>query len=168
MQLNSKLYKSIKVKVDFAGGASARAEESKEGNVQEGAGFGISHLSGGQKTVVVVALIFAVLKLDPAPYYILDEFDHALDAQYRTAIASMINELSAKSQFLVTTFKPEMIRSADAKIFEVTFRAKKSAIVEINRERALKIVNASPAIKAEEGVVKNQSQTSESASEQNI
>ena len=42
--------------------------------------FGLSHLSGGQKTVVVVALIFAVLKLDAAPFYILDEFDHALDA----------------------------------------------------------------------------------------
>ena len=40
---------------------------------------GLTHLSGGQKTVVVVALIFAVLKLDAAPFYILDEFDHALD-----------------------------------------------------------------------------------------
>ena len=165
MQLNSKLYKSIKVKVDFATGASARAEESKGGDGQEGAGFGISHLSGGQKTVVVVALIFAVLRLDPAPYYVLDEFDHALDAQYRAAISELINELSSKSQFLVTTFKPEMIRNAQAKIFEVTFRAKKSAIVEINRERALKIVNASPAVKAEDNV-KIQSQTSES--EQNI
>jgi len=50
-------------------------------NVVEGpAGFGLSHLSGGQKTVVVVSLIFAVLKLDAAPFYILDEFDHALDS----------------------------------------------------------------------------------------
>ena len=38
-----------------------------------------------------------------------------------------------------------MIRSASAKIFEVTFRAKKSAIVEINQEKALKIVKAAPA-----------------------
>jgi len=49
----------------------------------------------------------------------------------------LITELASKSQFLVTTFKPEMIRAAQAKIFEVTFRAKKSAIVEINQERAL-------------------------------
>ena len=84
-----------------------------------------------------MALIFAVLKLDAAPFYILDEFDHALDAQYRASIASLINELSSKSQFLITTFKPEMIRAAEAKIFEVIFRAKKSAIVEINKERAL-------------------------------
>jgi len=60
-----------------------------------------------------------------------------------------------------------MIRTAQAKIFEVTFRAKKSAIVEINRERALKIVNASPAVKAEEGVNK-ESQQSENASEASI
>lgn len=93
---------------------------------------------------MVVALIFAVLKLDPAPFYILDEFDHALDAQYRAAIAVLINDLSARSQLLITTFKPEIIRTASAKLFEVTFRAKKSAIVEINKDRALKIVNAQP------------------------
>ena len=73
--------------VDFTGKAPRRhAEESKEGGParanqdQNQVPDGLSHLSGGQKTVVIVALIFAVLKLDPAPYYILDEFDHALDA----------------------------------------------------------------------------------------
>ena len=119
--------------------AEAAAEEAKV----EG-GYGLSHLSGGQKTVVVAALIFAVLKLDPAPFYILDELDHALDPQYRAQIALLINELSAQSQFLITTFKPEIIRSASAKIFEVSFKAKKSAIIEINQERALKIVKAAP------------------------
>ena len=93
---------------------------------------------------MVVSLIFAVLKVDAAPFYILDEFDHALDVQYRAAIASLINELSRKSQFLITTFKPEMIRVTQAKIFEVTFRAKKSAMVEIDRDRALRIVKAAP------------------------
>ena len=40
----------------------------------------LEHLSGGQKSVVVVALIFAALKMESAPFYILDEFDHALDS----------------------------------------------------------------------------------------
>ena len=57
--------------------------------------LGLSHLSGGQKTVVVVALIFAVLKMEAAPFYILDEFDHALDSCYRSAIAKLIIELSS-------------------------------------------------------------------------
>ncbi len=51
----------------------------------------MAQLSGGQKTVVVVAMIFAVLKMSAAPFYILDEFDHALDVQYRSAIATLIN-----------------------------------------------------------------------------
>ena len=103
--------------------------------------FGLSHLSGGQKTVVVASLIFSVLKLDPAPFYIFDEFDHALDGQYRAAIAEIIRELSSQSQFLITTFKPELIRGSQAKMFEVTFRAKKSSIVQIDEAKALKIVN---------------------------
>ena len=70
-----------------------------------------------------------MLKLDAAPFYILDEFDHALDSKYRASIASLINGLSNKSQFLITTFKPEMILAAQAKIFEVIFRARKSTIV---------------------------------------
>ena len=88
-----------------------------------------------------MALIFAVLKLDAAPFYILDEFDHALDAQYRASIACLINELSSKSQFLITTFKPEMIRAAEAKIFEVVVRAHKSNLIEINSDRAIEIIN---------------------------
>ena len=111
---------------------------------QEGAqtSFGLSHLSGGQKTVVVASLIFSVLRLDPAPFYIFDEFDHALDSQYRAAIAELIRELSQQSQFLITTFKPELIRGSQAKMFEVIFRAKKSSIVQIDEQKALSIVNA--------------------------
>jgi structural maintenance of chromosome 3 (chondroitin sulfate proteoglycan 6) len=44
--------------------------------------------------VVAVAMIFAVLKMEAAPYYILDEFDHALDSQFRGAIAGLIEDLS--------------------------------------------------------------------------
>lgn len=101
---------------------------------------------------MVVALIFAVLKLDAAPFYILDEFDHALDSQYRASIANVINELSTKSQFLITTFKPEMIRTVEAKIFEVTFKAKKSAIVQIDSDRAMNIVNHSGQTRASQAL----------------
>lgn len=158
MSINSKIYKSIKVKVDFGTAASRNAEaaemeeENKEGGVEGGDVItGLSHLSGGQKTVVVVSLIFAVLKLEPAPFYILDEFDHALDSQYRSSIASLIAELSSRSQFLITTFKPELIRAAQAKLFEVRFHGKKSAIKEITKDQALSIVRAAPddVIKAE-------------------
>lgn len=102
---------------------------------------GLQHLSGGQKTVVIVALIFAVLKMEAAPFYILDEFDHALDSQYRRAIASLIKQLSSKSQFLITTFKPDLIETlADAKMFEVSFKNKQSGLKVIDQARALAIL----------------------------
>lgn len=120
------------MQVDF--GAKA-AESSIDG-------VGLNHLSGGQKTVVVVALIFSVLKMEAQPFYILDEFDHALDSQYRKAIANLVKELSAKSQFLISTFKPDLIESIiDAKIFEVSFKNKQSKLQLIDKSRALEILN---------------------------
>ena len=70
-----KIFENMQVYVDFKG--EDNQNESVDNN------RGLQHLSGGQKTVVVVALIFAVLKIEAAPFYILDEFDHALDSQYR-------------------------------------------------------------------------------------
>lgn len=99
----------------------------------------VQQLSGGQKTVVAVAMIFAVLKMESAPYYILDEFDHALDTQYRKAIASLIEELSKKSQFLITTFKPELLE-IPASIFEVRYRSRSSKVIAIDRGQAADIL----------------------------
>lgn len=49
-------------------------------------------LSGGQKTVVALALIFAIQRCDPAPFYLFDEIDAALDPQYRTTVAKMLKK----------------------------------------------------------------------------
>jgi len=47
----------------------------------------MQQLSGGQKSLVALTLIFAIQQCDPAPFYLFDEIDAALDAQYRTAVA---------------------------------------------------------------------------------
>ena len=47
--------------------------------------------------MVAASLLFAILKIEAAPYYIMDEFDNALDAENRGAIASLIHDLSKKS-----------------------------------------------------------------------
>jgi len=43
----------------------------------------MKQLSGGQKTLIALALIFAIQRCDPAPFYLFDEIDAALDPQYR-------------------------------------------------------------------------------------
>lgn len=47
----------------------------------------LQQLSGGQKSLVALAMIFAIQKCDPAPFYLFDEIDQALDSQHRHAVA---------------------------------------------------------------------------------
>jgi len=70
----------------------------------------------------------------------LDEFDHALDGQYRKSIASLISSLSDHSQFIITTFKPELVKQPRAKLFQVTFENRKSKLQTIDIKKALSII----------------------------
>ncbi|KAK9372239.1 RecF/RecN/SMC [Lipomyces chichibuensis] len=99
----------------------------------------IEQLSGGQKSLCALALIFAIQQCDPAPFYLFDEIDANLDAQYRTAVASMIKDLAENGQFICTTFRNEMIYTAD-KFYGVLFNNKISSIASITRENALTFV----------------------------
>ena len=70
----------------------------------------------------------------------MDEFDNALDAENRGAIAQMIVDLSKTSQFLITTFKPELVEGAN-KLYQVSTRNHVSSMLEIDSERAHKLIN---------------------------
>ena len=98
-------------------------------------------LSGGQKTAAGVALIFALSTIEPPPFYILDEIDAALDPNYRVNLASLIKELSKNNQFIISTFKPELIDIAD-NIYMVKFANKTSNIVKIEKDEALKFIES--------------------------
>ncbi|MCJ1427549.1 Structural maintenance of chromosomes protein 3, partial [Sticta canariensis] len=87
----------------------------------------IQQLSGGQKSLCALALVFAIQQCDPAPFYLFDEIDANLDAQYRTAVANMLQSISGAhggddggaegggggGQFICTTFRPEMLLVAE-------------------------------------------------------
>ena len=99
----------------------------------------MQQLSGGQKTAVALTLIFAIQRADPAPFYLFDELDAALDSQYRTAVANLIARSAQNAQFVITTFKPEFCHKA-SKMYEVKFVNKASNIKQIDRNRALDII----------------------------
>lgn len=107
----------------------------------------IQQLSGGQKSLCALALVFAIQQCDPAPFYLFDEIDANLDAQYRTAVAEMLRKLSGKGgesgegggQFICTTFRPEMVMVAD-KCYGVSFSNKTSSIDVVSRDDALDFV----------------------------
>ncbi|WPH03250.1 Hypothetical protein R9X50_00612700 [Acrodontium crateriforme] len=99
----------------------------------------IQQLSGGQKSLCALALVFAIQASDPAPFYLFDEIDANLDAQYRTAVAELLRSSSDKGQFICTTFRPEMLRVA-AKCYGVSYLGKASSIDVVSREQALDFV----------------------------
>jgi structural maintenance of chromosome 3 (chondroitin sulfate proteoglycan 6) len=56
----------------------------------EGDSYLMHQLSGGQKALVALAFIFAIQRCDPAPFYLFDEIDQALDSTHRAAVAALI------------------------------------------------------------------------------
>lgn len=99
----------------------------------------LEQLSGGQKTVCALSLILAIQSCDPAPFYLFDEIDSNLDAQYRTAVANLVHKLSKNAQFICTTFRSEMLKVSD-KFYGVMFNNKVSTISSIDSEQALDFV----------------------------
>ena len=61
----------------------------------------MKQLSGGQKTLVALALILAIQRCDPAAFYLFDEIDAALDPQYRTTVARMLAQQARSSLSLL-------------------------------------------------------------------
>lgn len=101
----------------------------------------IEQLSGGQKSLCAIALILAIQKCDPAPFYLFDEVDANLDTQYRSSVANMIQVLAKNAQFICTTFRPEMLQVANT-FYGVSFSNKVSTILEIQQDDALSFVEA--------------------------
>ncbi len=73
----------------------------------------ITLLSGGEKAFVAIALYFAILKVRPTPFCMLDEIDAALDERNVGRYASYMRGLSKKTQFIVITHRRGTMEAAD-------------------------------------------------------
>ncbi len=80
-------------------------------------------LSGGEKAFTAIALLFAILKMNPAPFCVLDEIEAALDDVNVYRFAEYLKKFSKDSQFLVITHRKGTMEAADT-VYGITMEEK--------------------------------------------
>ena len=73
----------------------------------------ISLLSGGEKTLTAISLLFAILQTRPVPFCILDEVEAALDEVNVDNFGKFLSKFKGKTQFIVITHKKKTMEYAD-------------------------------------------------------
>lgn len=106
----------------FNGGLDIEAKPGDKPRVK------LKGLSGGEKSVAALALVFAIQKYMPAPFYALDEVDSALDPINIDKLANMINSQAQNIQFVVVSHRKPMIEVSDRSI-GVTQKEKGKSLV---------------------------------------
>ena len=78
-------------------------------------------LSGGEKAFTAIALLFAILKINPAPFCVLDEIEAALDDVNVYRFAEYLKKFSQNSQFLVITHRKGTMEAANT-VYGITMQ----------------------------------------------
>lgn len=99
-------------------------------------------LSGGEKAMTAVALIFAIFQLNPSPVCLLDEVDAPLDDTNVTRFAELIRDMSTEVQFVVITHNKQTIEMADHLLGVTMQEAGVSRLVSVDVESAAHMVAA--------------------------
>ena len=100
----------------------------------------ISLLSGGEMAFVAIALYFAILKVRPTPFCVMDEIEAALDEANVSRYASYMRRMAAKTQFLVITHRRGTMEEADM-LYGVTMQEKGvSSVIQLDLEQAQKTI----------------------------
>ena len=89
-------------------------------------------LSGGEKALTAIALLFAIQALKPSPFCLLDEIEAALDDSNVTRFAQYLNRLTKNTQYIVITHRRGTMAAAD-RLYGITMQEKGvSALVSVN------------------------------------
>ena len=81
----------------------------------------LAALSGGERAMAASALIFALIRVKPSPFYLLDEVDAALDEANVERFSELVRELGTDSQLLLVTNNKKTMELAD-RMYGVTMR----------------------------------------------
>jgi chromosome segregation protein len=101
----------------------------------------ISLLSGGEMAFVAIALYFAILKVRPTPFCVMDEIEAALDEANVNRFAEYLRRMADKTQFLVITHRRGTMEAADM-LYGVTMQEKGvSSVIELDLESAQKTID---------------------------
>ncbi len=88
----------------------------------------IDSMSGGERTLTALAFLFAIQLYDPAPFYVFDEADAALDKVNSVKMARIVKEINKESQFIAITHNDTLIKQAD-EIIGVALNKQKSSVI---------------------------------------
>ena len=100
----------------------------------------ISLMSGGEMAYVAIALYFAILKVRPTPFCVMDEIEAALDEANVARYAAYMRRMASNTQFIVITHRRGTMEEADM-LYGVTMQEKGvSSVIELDLESAQKTI----------------------------
>jgi chromosome segregation protein len=100
----------------------------------------LSLLSGGEMAFVAIALYFAILKVRPTPFCVMDEIEAALDEANVARFAEYMRRMAGKTQFLIITHRRGTMEEADM-LYGVTMQEKGvSTVISVDLEEAEKSI----------------------------
>ncbi len=99
-------------------------------------------LSGGEKALTAIALVFSMFQLNPAPFCLLDEVDAPLDDSNTERFCGMVKKMSANTQFLFISHNKIAMEMAEQLVGVTMQESGVSRVVEVDIEEALKMRDA--------------------------